>query len=104
MLENREKWHSAEKPAMLAVIVLALLGFWVYNHWSKPATWTAIYYPNASARSKFTTQPVDSLQACRDWVETKASNSAAYAYECGKDCTHSAPGKVDSINCKITLE
>jgi len=104
--EEEQQRHAAQGGGIIGIIILIIVGWWVYNHWINKPTWTAIYYPDAANLSTFVDQSVDSLEGCRDWVDSQAfaQGNTDYDYECGTDCKL----EVDSIGkfyrCKETFE
>jgi hypothetical protein len=71
-----------------------------------PDRFMPTYYPNPSDLTMFSNGPeVDSLSACRDWINSEAlrnsQNAGEYDYECGLNCNFD--DKFDIFVCEDTL-
>jgi hypothetical protein len=73
---------------------------------SSKKDWTAFYYPdrdNIGDESTWIIQPgLESLEECRDWVDSIASTNTHYDYECGVGCRYE-PNYLTTV-CKETLQ
>jgi len=87
MGKNKHHEHNSG-GGIIGLVILIVIGWWIWNHWIHKPTWTAVYYPNAGNLNYFADQKVSSLEDCRDWVsvQAQAQNNTDYDYECGTNC------------------
>lgn len=73
---------------LLGFILLVFAIWWIWGHWLAKPTWTATFYPDAGNLTISQSYQVDSLEGCRDWVDTQALllGVTDYDYECGTNC------------------
>lgn len=104
--DDEEHPRAAEGGGLLSLIVLIVIGWWIWGHWIHKPSWTAIYYPNAENLSSFIDQPVGSLRECRDWVSEQADSRGDldYDYECGTNCKLQQDSTGKFYRCDETQE
>lgn len=76
---------------IILVVILVVVALWLSGVFENK-TWTGYYYPDINQitdQSTWVIQPgLESLDACRSWVQTVANPEADYDYQCGFNCTY----------------
>ncbi len=85
---EQQQSYGSSFGGFVGLIIMIIIGVWVYNHWFHKPTWTATYYPDAGNLTQSISEQVGSLQECRDWVDAQAqpTGNTGYDYECGTNC------------------
>jgi len=78
---------------ILGLIFLIIIGWFIHQRFIKyPVRYVGYFYPDTENYDSWVeSQPLKSIEGCRDWVNTQISNSDDYDYECGKDCYKGDP-------------
>lgn len=77
--------NSSVLGGIIGLVIVGLLGWWVYNTWLKPDYWQGVYETTVS-NSVYATEKM-SKEECMDWlVEARANPGERYNFECGSNC------------------
>ncbi len=74
---------------IFGVIVLGIIGWFVWTHYIYPPTWMATFYYNPGDLTQYwQTQGLSSVEQCRNWVNGQSIRDidGVFDYECGKNC------------------
>ena len=71
--------------SLIGLVILFLIGWFVYSNWLKADTWTGMYeVPSTMAIQSL---EFDSEEACREWLQdNRYTSETAFNFECGKNC------------------
>jgi hypothetical protein len=98
---------------IIILILLILVGRYLYTNYLKKEEWSGYFYPDASNLSSWIDSDgtFDSIESCRDWVDTQLGvyvlknpgmniNEVNYDYECGLNCRYKSGFNV----CEETIQ
>lgn len=76
---------------IIGLVLLVLIGWWVYSTWLKPVTWTGFFYydpENPYPESSWIQGGFASYDECAAWIDSKIPQDfdGSYDYECGSNC------------------
>jgi len=96
--------NQEKNTISILLIILVFVG--AYFLFFKKDTWLGFYYPNENDLTRhIQSTELDSLEACRAWVNTQVPihnpSGYGYDYECGKNCNLQDYGL---YVCKETLD
>lgn len=90
---------------ILSTLLVVVAGWFIYTQFIKyPVRYIGYFYPNTENHDHWIeSQPLSSIDDCRNWVNTQISNNN-YDYECGKDCYKGDPySQGVNYTCKTSL-
>jgi hypothetical protein len=77
---------SSGYGGVVGLIILVLIGWWMYDTHLKPSVWTAVYESPYAVRVQ-TGGEFKDKDSCLRWIySARLKNDGNYSYECGKDC------------------
>jgi len=92
--------------SLMNILVLGLIVWGVFSLFQSD-TYQPVYYPDYTNLTEYTYGPiVNSLEQCRDWIDSEAvrrnQTGNEFDYECGKNCKYDPDWGLEV--CEETLE
>lgn len=81
---TEEAQHSNNSGGFISLVLVVLVGWWVYNAWLKPEYWQGTY-ELPSDNIVHATDKFESREQCQEWLDLHIP-PGSYSRECGKNC------------------